>query len=435
METKRHKLLVVSVDALFYKDLEYIRNMPNFKRVLEKGSYAKGMRAVYPSLTYPCHVAIMCSRYPEESGIYHNEKMEPGNPTPEWFWWYSDLKCKTILDYAGEHGLTTAAFNWPVLAGCENIDYLVGEIWERESQGERQRELYEKACSPAIMDGIYQKYEKQLVRNQTPYYDEFVCLCAEEVVRRYQPDVNFIHFSQVDHKRHATGLYNTTVREALASCDGRLGRLLQAYEDAGILENTNVIVLGDHGHLAVERLFQPNVLFVQEGLIRLDEQGRIEDYDAYCNSAALSCQVVLKNPQDEQVRKKVESILNEWVIDHTIGVEAVYNRQQAQQLFHLTGNFEYVLEGCDATSFGNAVTGPVHATTDTGNYKFSVTSHGHLPDKGNDPAFIACGPDIRQGVVLERGSLMDEAPTFARLLGFEFPEPHGRVLEEMLKSL
>ena len=428
-----HKLLVLSVDALFYKDMEFIRDMPNFKKIFDQGSYVRGMRSIYPTLTYPCHVAIMCSRYPAESGIFHNEKLDPGNPAPAWYWWYKDLQCKTILDYAKEHGLTTAAFHWPVLGGCPNVDYLLAEIWSREPACEDQDALYADVCSKTVMDEVYEKYKRQLVRNKTPYFDEFACLCAEDVIRKHKPDITMIHLSLVDHVRHEGGLYTQAVREALASCDGRLGRLLQAYEDAEILEDTNIIVLGDHGHLAVDTLFHPNVVFAKEGLIDVDEHGRIRDYKAYCNSAALSCQVVLKDPADEAVRRKTEEILHRFELDHSIGVERIFTRKEVEQLYCLRGEFEYVMESCDGFSFGNEVTGDVMTKADPTDYKFSVTSHGHLPDKGNDPAFIACGPDIRQGVVLERGSLLDEAPTFARLLGFEFPDPRGRVLDELIK--
>ena len=36
-----HKLLVLSVDALFYKDMEFIRDMPNFKKIFDQGSYVR----------------------------------------------------------------------------------------------------------------------------------------------------------------------------------------------------------------------------------------------------------------------------------------------------------------------------------------------------------------------------------------------------------
>ena len=53
--------------------------------------------------------------------------------------------------------------------------------------------------------------------------------------------------------------------------------------------------------------------------------------------------------------------------------------------------------------------------------------------KGPQPVFVAKGPDFRENVTLETCSLVDEAPTYARLLGVELPGADGRALEEFLR--
>jgi arylsulfatase A-like enzyme len=47
--------------------------------------------------------------------------------------------------------------------------------------------------------------------------------------------------------------------------------------------------------------------------------------------------------------------------------------------------------------------------------------------------FVAAGPGVRAGVVLDRVRLIDVAPTVARLLGVPAPTVDGRVLQEALK--
>lgn len=59
---------------------------------------------------------------------------------------------------------------------------------------------------------------------------------------------------------------------------------------------------------------------------------------------------------------------------------------------------------------------------------------GYLPEKGPQPVFYAKGPDFREHVVLEHARLVDEAPTFAELLGLEFPNVQGSCLWELLKK-
>ena len=47
--------------------------------------------------------------------------------------------------------------------------------------------------------------------------------------------------------------------------------------------------------------------------------------------------------------------------------------------------------------------------------------------------FVAKGPDFRCGVTLERGLVVDEAPTYAKLLGVELPQADGRPMEQFLR--
>ncbi len=69
---------------------------------------------------------------------------------------------------------------------------------------------------------------------------------------------------------------------------------------------------------------------------------------------------------------------------------------------------------------------------DNSDYKFSVSSHGHLPHKGPQPIFFMSGPDVKAGAVMERQRIIDEAPTFAYMLGVSMEEAQGRCMEELL---
>ena len=69
---------------------------------------------------------------------------------------------------------------------------------------------------------------------------------------------------------------------------------------------------------------------------------------------------------------------------------------------------------------------------DNSDYKFSVASHGHLPHKGPQPVFMIAGPDVKKKVVIPRQRIIDEAPTFAKILGFTMPQAKGRAIEEIL---
>ena len=216
-------------------------------------------------------------------------------------------------------------------------------------------------------------------------------------------------------------------------CDRKIGELMDILREQGTLEHTNFCVMGDHGHLPVKQVFNPNILLVKEGLIQLDDQGRVKDYRCYIHSAGLSAHVVLKDPDDQETRRQVEALLDSWVENADYGCEQILNKAQMAE-HHLTGPFDYAIEGRLGTSFGNNCTGELIRPTDNTDYKLSVSAHGHLPEKGPQPIFFAAGPAIREGVAVERGDLIDEAPTYAAILGVEMPWAQGTAMKEILKQ-
>ena len=93
----------------------------------------------------------------------------------------------------------------------------------------------------------------------------------------------------------------------------------------------------------------------------------------------------------------------------------------------MTGFGRAVLETDGKTSFLDAWTGAYLVPPK------KRGSHGYHPDKGPRPVIIAKGPAFRQGAVLEDALLIDGAPTWAKVLGFDLPDADGRVLTELLQ--
>lgn len=88
---------------------------------------------------------------------------------------------------------------------------------------------------------------------------------------------------------------------------------------------------------------------------------------------------------------------------------------------HLTGDFDFVIEAGDRVCFGRALDGEqlITSVNDIKEYKPSVSTHGHLPWKGDKPPFIVAGPNAVSGRIIHGGRLIDHAPTILRLLGLE----------------
>ena len=76
----KNKIVVLSVDALVYEDLEYLKDKPNFSLLYEGGSIVKRTRTIYPTVTYPCHVSMSTGVYPNKHGVTNNFLFVPGQP-------------------------------------------------------------------------------------------------------------------------------------------------------------------------------------------------------------------------------------------------------------------------------------------------------------------------------------------------------------------
>lgn len=430
MNSDRH-VIVISEDAMVYEDLAELRTMPSFGAVLPDAALVERVRTVYPSLTYPVHTSIRTGAYCCRHGIVNNELTNLTEEKSDWEWFNSAVKIPDIFDAAKAAGLTTAAVFWPTTGCHPHIDWLVDEYWPVRP-GQTTAECFEESgSSPEVMEYVVRP-NMHLVdgrHRQHPYGDLFVNACACEIIRRWKPNLLMIHPANVDAARHATGLFSPAVTHSLHEIDMWLREILKALDDAGIREKTDIFVISDHGQMNICRCVALNALLAERGLIDVDPDGHVRDYTAIAKSTGMSAQIYLKDRTDAP---RVQKILEQMCRDGLYGFERVYTAEEALREEGLGGNFSFVLETDGYTSFSNAFTRPLVRRVDNSDYKFGRATHGHNPDKGPQPPLIAWGPHIRAEARVPRRPIVDEAPTFARILGIELPYAQGQAIEEIL---
>ena len=74
----KRKLFVISVDSLFFDDVQWLTDCPNLYGIYRRGSVIQKMLSTYPAMTYVAHSTMMTGCHEEMHGIYHNEKVEVG---------------------------------------------------------------------------------------------------------------------------------------------------------------------------------------------------------------------------------------------------------------------------------------------------------------------------------------------------------------------
>lgn len=424
-----HKLVVISIDGFETEDLEFVKDLPCFSEILKKASIVKNVREVYPTLTYVIHTSIITGVTPDKHGIYHNTTPYIPNENTNWnvvgYNWkmFSDeIQAKTLVDAANEKGLTTACVMWPVMGG-QKPKHNLAEIWPNMCGS--LRETYERSCSDSVMELYYEKYIETFDWQHSIDTDSYSVDVAADIIRRFRPDLLLEHMISLDYKRHYTGNKNEQVYEALNRVDGFVHNIINAVKEAGMYDDTNFIILGDHGQIDVEKVLNLNVLFVKEGFITLNEKGTASSWKAYSFSNGYSAFIIVNEKNGKEEREKIYNCLLKLQEAYPDYIDRVYTKETAQKEEGLLGDFEFVIEMKEGCVVTNALKGNIFTTLEDPLVKTYRSNHGYHPSKGPKPPFIAFGPDIQPGIVIENGNLLDECPTMAELLQVDMPEMMG----------
>ncbi len=433
-EPNRH-VVVVSVDAMVYEDLETLSQLYALSDIWSSTARVDRVRSVYPTITYPCHATMMTGVYPDRHGVVNNDMAILGATATPWQHMRESVRVKTIFDYAKENGLTTAAVYWPVTGNDKNIDYLIDEYWPQHGESTIQC-FRDSGSSEEVIEKIIKPNYKLVEgrHRQHPYCDAFLMQCACDILRQYKPNLLMIHPANVDGYRHQTGLFTTKVTSGLHETNLWLCQLFDAARQAGIYENTDFFIVSDHGQMNIRRAVALNALLAENGLIEVDENGKILDFTAFSRSGGLSACIYLKNPKDGQAWTRTYDVLKSLRDSEVFGISEVFTEQEAREKHRLGGEFSFVVETDGYTTFSNEWTRPLIRSLDNHNYRFGRATHGYLPEKGPQPTLIAFGPHMAAGARIENAALVDEAPTFAHALGLHMENTDGKVLEALFRN-
>ncbi|RSD29057.1 alkaline phosphatase family protein [Mesobacillus subterraneus] len=426
-------LIVISFDCLSEHDVPLLRELPNFKAFIEKSSYCTQVETIYPSVTYPCHATIVTGNFPNKHGIVNNTFIQPGRISPDWYWHRSHIKGTTLYDEAKKAGMKTAALLWPVTAKS-SIDYNMPEIFaNRPWHHQVPVSLFNG--SPGYQLEMNAKFGRLRNGLRQPELDDFVLASTVETIKTRKPELMLIHFVDLDSQRHMYGFSSAEATAALHRHDQRLGSIMEAIKAAGIEEDTTVVILGDHSALDESKVVKLNVLFRERGLIQTNSSGKVTDWKAYCKSCDGSAYVYVKDPYDLVTKNAVSELLTELAQDEFNGIEKVITGQEANAK-GADGTAFRMLEAASGFYFSEAVQGQyIEEVTeqDAQTKKYTFACHGYSPEKeGYHTVFFAAGKGIRPGMEVRSMHLVDEGPTFARLLGLDLGDTDGRILEGIL---
>jgi arylsulfatase A-like enzyme len=440
----RHVLIVV-MDGLRF-DSVTDADMPALSSLAKSGTSFNSHHAVFPSFTEVNGAALATGMVPAHTGIVANHEYRPAidrllpvSMQEPWTVWTGDrlgegwIHSPTLPELARAAGLKTA------VAGTKGVAL----FWDRSllnRTGDGVTVFDDKSIPAAIMDKVLPELGPPPPGADSRYFtnhaqDQWTTRAlTEKLWAGGLPSLSVLWFSEPDASQHGTGPGSEQAKASLRSDDDLLAAVLKTLEQKGLRNDTDVLVVSDHGFSTVEQSVD-----VIDGLRR----ARISAGGGFLEPPPKDSVLVLGLGgtamfyvigHDAAVRDRLVSFLQttDWA-----GV--VFTRDGQPGTFKLADvgmdtpdapDVAVAMRWHNATLRGRQ-TGTLFTS---GSGDAGQGMHGSLSRYDMHGTLIAAGPDFKSGWVDKLpSSNVDIAPTVTHILGIN-PQRQmdGRVLSEAL---
>jgi predicted AlkP superfamily pyrophosphatase or phosphodiesterase len=407
-------VLMISVDGL---KPEYVLDadahglkIPFLRSLVRDGAYARGVKGVWPTVTYPSHTTLLTGVAPAEHGIYNNLDFDPKSTyAGAWVWYAQEIRVPTLWQAAHEAGLSTASVGWPVSVGATAVDVLIPEYW-------RVARLTDVDPSDALLvaaisrpEGLLQKMQARLGpymrgNDPSPPGDEIKTRYALDILKTQKPKFMTIHLSSLDEEQHGHGPFSPEANADLEMIDGQLAQLFAAARAND--PKAIALVVSDHGFVQITHkvnLMQP---FLRAGLLQSGGSWKAQPWSGSGMAA-----VMLHDPADSQTQAQVRDLLQAMQADPSNGIAEVLERDAIKQRGAFPDASFLIVMKLGYYALADATSPLVSEVQGMG-------SHGFSPEYPEmRAAFFIAGSGIAHGRDLGLIDMRQIAPTVAELLG------------------
>jgi len=360
-------VVLISFDG-FRADYLERYDLPHLRRAAAHGARARAMTPVFPTLTFPNHYSLVTGLHPGRHGIVANGFYDPRIDRA-----YSLSNREAVGDgvwYRGEpiwvtaerQGMVSACFFWP---GSEApIGGVRPTFWRAYDAGIPNEERVAAAL-------------------------DWLRLPAER-----RPHLITLYFSDVDSASHRGPLDSPAVADAARALDGQLGLLLDGIDALPIRDRVYVVVTSDHGMVETSA----------DHVVRLDDLLDLSLVRVGFSGPVTALHVGGDAARARGVRDRLNAALRHgraWV------------REEVPERFQFRGDPRAgdVVVLMDAPWRLSA--GPDRRGSDA---PFGM--HGWDPAlPGMQALFLAIGPGIPPGLVVDRVENVDVYPFLTEVLG------------------
>ena len=378
-------MLLLSIDGL-RADMLDSGNSPNLSRLAREGVRSVGMRPSYPSLTFPNHYTLVTGLRPDHHGLVHNSmnagalgdfRVESREAVRNPAWWEGGEPLWVSVEKAG---YKSATWSWP---GSE------AAIHGLQAQ---QRHPYDESIPlPERMQQVLSWLDG-----------------APDAIK---PRFVAAYMEHVDKAGHKYGPDSPEYAAALRQVDAAIGLLIDGMAADGSLDDTNIIVVSDHGMATVkqDQVITPADMVAPE-IARAVSIGQSIGFAPQPGKHAEAEAALLGRHAHYECWNKAQ-LPTRWHYGHNPRVPAIVCQMD---------------EGWDVT------TQAMLAKRAPGN----SGSHGYDPALPSMQAvFVARGPAFAQGKQLTAFDNVDVYPLLTRLIGIPAQPNDGdpKALEQALR--
>ncbi len=424
------KLFLISIDSMVTEDIGIMTKLKNFSRIIKDSSMLKNVITTYPSLTHSVHTSIMTGCNPGTHGVINNELLQPENEAPHWFDYADQCSAETIWEVFKKNGRSCALVFYPVTVGADvewNL-HRPGVGGPHKEYKDAEAEMV-ATSTPGIYTGkLYERCHPSFCLQHYYDWDDFACKACAQLIDDHEPDLVMTHITLIDAIRHSDGVFSKKLTEAYEFLDPLFGEIWEVFDRKNLWDDYIICFTADHGHLDINKVVFPNVLFKQLGYIRTNEDGSLKDWDIFCHGSGCCMPVYAKTPE---LADKAREILNE--NKEKFGIGEILEKDYLKEHYGLKGDFAFFADTDGGTAFRTDWNGSVIEIPGAGDYRSSRATHGHMPEKGVKPMMFFRNPDsVDNRVIVQSGYIIDEAPTLARLCGFDMENADGKPIKEFL---
>lgn len=420
-------VLLISIDGLQPADVIQAEqrgiDAPNLTRFVTEGSYAAAVRGVLPTITYPSHATLLTGTSPLRHGIVGNNSFDPLQINQGgWFWFASDFKVPTLWDIAAKAKLTTANVHWPVSVGARAITWNIPQIWRTGHNDDAK--LVKALATPGLIESL-----EASLGTYAPGIDESIQgdetrgQFATALIAREKPYFTTVYLTALDHEQHEKGPDTSAAHAVLSRIDAVVGKIIAAQMLAH--PNSVIAVVSDHGFSKVDTEVNLYSAFIDAGLIEIDANGKIKNWEASPWNSGGSSAVILKRPSDPALVARVAKLLSELKADPKNRISEIATAAQVAQMGGNPDASFYVGFAPNAYAGGfKGASAPLISPSG------SKGMHGFFPmDRSMRSSFMIMGKGVPKGRNLGEIDMRAIAPTLAQAMGLTLPDAEVAALK------